>query len=77
MRQAHKIGSKLCAYNTRNARDHFLTESVAAQLAKGQGFAPPRSIPSRAPQAAAETVPVSAPFGFDVAVFAGSWAVRP
>jgi hypothetical protein len=55
--------SKLCACDTRHASENFLSEILAAQLGKGQGFAPPRCIPSHVPQAAVETRPVSTPSG--------------
>lgn len=74
---ANIADSKLCACATRHATSNFLAEIVAAQLGKGQGFAPPRCIPSHAPQGVAETVPVSAPFGFDRVVACRAWAVRP
>jgi hypothetical protein len=69
-------GSKLCMVRPCHATSNFLSEIVAAQLAKGQGFAPPRLIPSLALRGPAETVPVSAPFGFHAGAPA-SWAVRP
>ncbi len=69
--------SKLCACTTRHASVYFLAEIPAAQLGKGQGFAPPRCIPSRVPQALAETVPVSTPFGFSGVASFRSRAVRP
>ncbi len=84
--------SKLCACDTRHAPGNFLSETPAAQLGKGQGFAPPRCIPSCVPQAApdfaeakslrlrqgkAETVLVSAPFGLEGIVATSSWEVRP
>ncbi len=77
MVDANISGSKLCACDTRHASGNFLSEISAAQLGKGQGFAPPRCIPSHVPQAAAETVPVSAPFGFIRVVAFRAWAVRP
>ena len=69
--------SKLCADNPRHATQLRLSAGAVAQLGKGQGFAPPRCIPSFVPQAAAETVPVSAPFGFARVVVFRSWEVRP
>jgi hypothetical protein len=77
MRCANNGGNKLCADNPRHATGHRLSADAVAQLGKGQGFAPPRCIPSHVPQAAAETVPVSAPFGFIRVVAPQSWAVRP
>ncbi len=77
MIRANNAGSKLCADNPRHATGHRLPADAVAQLGKGQGFAPPRCIPSHVPQAAAETLPVSAPSArFAVVAFA-AWAVRP
>jgi hypothetical protein len=82
-------GSKLCAEVPRHATENFLSEISAAQLGKGQGFAPPRCIPSYVPQAAEETVPVfapselrrgrpvSAPSARCAVVAFAAWAVRP
>jgi hypothetical protein len=69
--------SKLCACDTRHASGNFLSEIPAAQPGKGQGFAPPRCIPSRVPQAALETVPVSTPFGFVRVIGFRSWEAHP
>jgi len=69
--------SKLCACATRHATGHRPSDGAVAQPGKGQGFAPPRCIPSQVPQAAAETVPVSAPFGFARVVVSRSWEARP
>jgi len=69
--------SKLCACDTRHASRNFLPEILRAQLGKGQGFAPPRCIPSQGPQAAVETMPVSTPFGFDGVVGSLSWEMLP
>lgn len=69
--------SKLCADNPRHATGHRLSADAVAQLGKGQGFAPPRCIPSRVPQAAAETVPVSAPSARYAVVAFAAWAVCP
>ena len=77
MVDANIADSKLCACDTRHAIETFLSEISAAQLGKGQGFAPPRCIPSRVPQAASETVPVSAPFGLSRVVAFRSWEIRP
>jgi len=77
MQSAINGGSKLCACATRHASGNFLSEISAAQLGKGQGFAPPRCIPSHVPCGAAETVPVSAPSGLIRVVAPPSWAVRP
>jgi hypothetical protein len=77
MVDANISGSKLCACDTRHATRRHPSDGAVAQLGKGQGFAPPRCIPSHVPQAAAETVPVSAPFGFIRVVAPQSWAVRP
>ena len=74
---ANKDDSKLCACDTRHATGHRLSAVALAQLGKGWGFAPPRCIPSWVPQAATETVPVSAPSArFAVVAFPG-WAVCP
>jgi hypothetical protein len=77
MVDAHIDGSKLCACATRHATGKLPSAFSAAQLGKGRGFAPPRCIPSHAPRAAAETVPVSAPFGFIRVVEFRAWTVRP
>jgi len=77
MVEAINSDSKLCACDTRHATENFRSEISAAQLGKGQGFAPPRCIPSQVPQAATETVPVSAPFGQPGVVAFRSWEVRP
>lgn len=77
MVDADSTDSKLCAEVPRHASRNFLSEISAAQLGKGQGFAPPRCIPSLVPQAAAETVPVSAPSARCAAVAFAVWAVRP
>jgi len=69
--------SKLCALIAHYATGHRLSADAVAQLGKGQGFAPPRCIPSLVPQAAAKTVPVSAPFGFRGVVSFRSWQVLP
>jgi hypothetical protein len=69
--------SKLCALIARHATRHRLSADAVAQLGKGQGFAPPRCIPSCVPQTAAETVPVSAPFGLRGVVAFRSWQVHP
>jgi hypothetical protein len=74
---AIKAASKLCAWNTRHAPENFLSEISVAQLGKGKGFGPPRCIPTRAPRAAVETVPVSTPFGLIGATAFRSWTVRP
>jgi hypothetical protein len=76
MQCAIEADSKLCMVRPCHATSNFLSEIVAAQLAKGQGFAPPRLIPSLALRGPAETVPVSAPFGFHAGA-PDSWAVRP
>jgi hypothetical protein len=78
-RMDHAIndGSKLCAEVPRHATENFLSEISMAQLGKGQGFAPPRCIPSPVPQAAAETVPVSAPSARCAVVAFAAWAVCP
>jgi len=77
MRSAINGDSKLCACPTRHATGHRLSADAVAQLGKGQGFAPPRCIPSHVPCGAAETVPVSAPFGLTRVVAFRAWAVRP
>ena len=69
--------SKLCAVRPHHAAANFLTEIATAQLGKGQGFAPPRCIPSCVPQAAAETMPVSAPSARCAVAAFRSWMVRP
>jgi len=69
--------STLCACATRHATLHRPSDGAVAQLGKGQGFAPPRCIPSCVPQPAAETVPVSAPFGSTRVVAFRSWEMRP
>ncbi len=60
MIRVDNAGSKSCADKPRHATGHRLSADAVAQLGKGQGFAPPRCIPSHVPQAAAETAPVSA-----------------
>jgi hypothetical protein len=70
-------GSKLCADNPRHATRHRPADGAVAQLGKGRCFAPPRCIPSWVPQAAAETVPVSAPSARAAAVVLPAWTVRP
>jgi len=77
MVDAHIGDSKLCACATRHATAHRLSADAVAQLGKGRTFGPPRCIPSHVPQAAAETVPVSAPFGFIRVVEFRAWTVRP
>jgi hypothetical protein len=77
MIRAIKGGSKLCACATRHAPENFLSEISVAQLGKGRAFGPPRCIPSLALRGPAETVPVSAPSGFQRAVALWSWSVRP
>ena len=72
-----KNDSKLCAEVPRHATGHRLSADAVAQLGKGQGFAPPRCIPSHVPQAAAETVPVSAPSARCAVVAFAAWAVCP
>jgi len=69
--------SKLCADKPRHARAHGVPPRAFAQLGKGRAFGPPRCIPSLAPRGAAETVPVSAPFGFTRVVAFRSWEARP
>jgi hypothetical protein len=76
MVRAIKAASKLCAEVPRHATMYQLSAGAVAQLGKGQGFAPPRCIPSSVPQGAAETVPVSTPFGICAGAFR-LWAVRP
>jgi len=77
MIRADNGSSKLCACATRHATRHRPSDGAVAQLGKGRCFAPPRCIPSRMPQAATETVPVSAPFGFAGVAAFRSWGVRP
>jgi hypothetical protein len=77
MIRADNTDSKLCAEVPRHATENFHSEISAAQLGKGQGFAPPRCIPSHVPQAAAETVPVSAPSARRAVVAFAVWAVCP
>jgi len=74
---ADSTDSKLCALITRHATWHRLSDGDVAQLGKGQGFAPPHCIPSRMPQASAETVPVSAPSARYAVVVLSAWTVRP
>jgi len=74
---ANIADSKLCALIARHATAHRPSAGAVAQLGKGQGFAPPRCIPSCVPRAAEETVPVSSPFGLPGVVAFRAWAVRP
>jgi hypothetical protein len=76
MRCAINGGSKLFASYTRHASNDFLSEIIAAQLGK-EGETPSVASFPFVPQAAAETVPVSAPFGLDGAVAFSSWRERP
>jgi hypothetical protein len=77
MVDSNNAASKLCAEVPRHATRNFLLEISAAQLGKGRCFAPPRCIPSRMPQAAAETVPVSAPSARCTGAAFPAWTVRP
>jgi hypothetical protein len=70
-------GSKLCACATRHATGKLPSAFSVAQLGKGRAFGPPRCIPSHVPQAAADTVPVSAPFGSIRVVAFRAWEKRP
>ena len=72
MVDADRTDSKLFALIARHASRNFLSEISLAQLGKGQGFAPPRCIPSLV-----ETVPVSTPFGFVGVASCSSWMVGP
>ena len=65
MIRADTRGSKLCACATRHASGNRLSAACRRlNLARGRASPLPVASPPRVPQAAAETVPVSAPFGF-------------
>jgi hypothetical protein len=73
MKNTDKQDSKLCAEVPHHAMRPRLSAGDMAQLGKGRGFAPSRCIPSPVPQAATETMLVSAPSSLSAPVLFASW----
>lgn len=74
---ANIADSKLCAVRPRHARGVRLSAARSRSTWQGEGFAAPRCIPTLAPAARVETLPVSTPSGSRGVAASWSWAVRP